>query len=55
MFSLMFQIDQHDYAAKNVLTLTDHPYDLDVPSWEERLASVGPKSTAAVPLPQASA
>jgi hypothetical protein len=39
MFSGIFQIDQHDYALKNQATLVEHPYDLDIPSWEETLTA----------------
>jgi hypothetical protein len=37
--NILFQIDQHDFAVKNVGSLAEHPYDLDVPSWQERLAA----------------
>jgi hypothetical protein len=38
MFNVIFQIDQHDYALKNQASLGEHPYALDVPSGEERVA-----------------
>jgi radical SAM superfamily enzyme YgiQ (UPF0313 family) len=37
--NIMFQIDQHDFAVKNVGSMAEHPYDLDVPSWSERAAA----------------
>ena len=36
MVQVLFQLDQHDFAVRNRLTLGEHRYDLDVPSWEER-------------------
>ena len=36
MVRVLFQLDQHDFAVRNRLTLGEHRYDLDVPSWEER-------------------
>ncbi len=48
MFSIIFQIDQHDYALKNQATLAEHPYDLDIPSWEERLGTQAGEGHAAV-------
>lgn len=36
MVSVLFQLDQHDFAVKNRLTLAEHRYNLDVPSWQER-------------------
>jgi hypothetical protein len=48
------QIDQHDFAVKNTLTLDEHRYKLDVPSWESRskeaqvVASVAAEVAAAV-------
>jgi len=40
MVSVIIQLDQHDFAVKNRLTISEHRYNLDVPSWEER-----PRST----------
>ena len=40
MVSVIIQMDQHDWAVRNRLTLAEHRYNLDVPSWEER-----PRST----------
>ncbi len=37
MIHVIFQIDQHDYARKNQETLAEHPYDLNIPCWEETL------------------
>jgi radical SAM superfamily enzyme YgiQ (UPF0313 family) len=39
MVSVLIQLDQHDFAVRNRLTLAEHRYNLDVPSWEERPAS----------------
>jgi hypothetical protein len=36
MVSVILQLDQHDWAVRNRLTLAEHRYNLDVPSWEER-------------------
>ncbi len=36
MVSVLIQLDQHDFAVRNHLTLAEHRYKLDVPSWEER-------------------
>jgi hypothetical protein len=36
MVSVLLQLDQHDFAVKNRLTLGEHRYPLDVPSWESR-------------------
>jgi len=36
MLSVMFQIDQHDFALKNRAALAEHPYDLAIPAWEGR-------------------
>jgi len=36
MVSVLFQLDQHDFAVRNRLTLAEHRYNLDVPSWQER-------------------
>lgn len=36
MISVLIQLDQHDFAVKNRLTLDEHRYPLDVPSWEAR-------------------
>jgi len=33
---VLAQIDQHDFAVKNRLTLDEHRLKLDVPSWEAR-------------------
>ena len=38
VLNVLFQIDQHDCAVKNEATLAEHPFDLDIPSWRERLA-----------------
>jgi hypothetical protein len=40
MVSVIIQMDQHDWAVRNRLTIGEHRYNLDVPSWEER-----PRST----------
>lgn len=48
MFTVMFQLDQHDYAVKNRAAMRDHHFDLDVPSWQERLAAAGPAHQEAV-------
>jgi radical SAM superfamily enzyme YgiQ (UPF0313 family) len=39
MVSVLFQLDQHDFAVRNRLTLAEHRYNLDVPSWQERAPS----------------
>jgi radical SAM superfamily enzyme YgiQ (UPF0313 family) len=36
VLNILFQIDQHDFAVKNRGSLAEHPYPLDVPSWQER-------------------
>lgn len=36
MISVLLQLDQHNFAVKNRLTLAEHRYSLDVPSWEDR-------------------
>ena len=36
MVSVLIQLDQHDFAVRNRLTLAEHRYNLDVPSWSER-------------------
>src|SRR5437763_4192863 len=36
MVSVLIQLDQHDFAVRNRLTMKEHRYPLDVPSWEER-------------------
>jgi radical SAM superfamily enzyme YgiQ (UPF0313 family) len=36
MVSVLLQLDQHDFAVRNRLTMKEHRYSLDVPSWEER-------------------
>ena len=36
MVSVLIQLDQHDWAVRNRLTMKEHRYNLDVPSWEER-------------------
>jgi Radical SAM superfamily len=41
MTSIVMQLDQHDFAVRNRLTLAEHRYNLDVPSWEERGPSAG--------------
>jgi Radical SAM superfamily len=41
MVSVLVQLDQHDFAVRNRLTLAEHRYNLDVPSWEEREPSSG--------------
>jgi hypothetical protein len=33
---VLAQIDQHDFAVKNRLTLDEHRFKLDVPAWESR-------------------
>jgi hypothetical protein len=51
---VLVQLDQHDFAVKNTLTLDEHRYKLDVPSWESRskedqvVASVAAEVAAAV-------
>jgi hypothetical protein len=40
MLSVIYQIDQHDFAVKNRHTLDEMPYDLDIPSWDERASAV---------------
>ena len=36
MMAVLVQLDQHDFAVRNRLTLREHRYNLDVPSWQER-------------------
>ena len=36
MVSVLIQLDQHDFAVRNRLTMKEHRYNLDVPSWEDR-------------------
>jgi hypothetical protein len=36
MISIILQLDQHDFAVKNRLTLAEHRHRLDVPPWEGR-------------------
>ncbi|MGH9542441.1 MAG: B12-binding domain-containing radical SAM protein [Terriglobales bacterium] len=36
MASVMLQIDQHDFSVRNRLTIQEHRYNLDIPSWSER-------------------
>jgi radical SAM superfamily enzyme YgiQ (UPF0313 family) len=36
MVSVLIQMDQHDFAVKNRLTLAEHRHKLDVPCWEDR-------------------
>lgn len=39
MISVIIQLDQHDFAVRNRLTMREHRYPLDVPSWEDRPAT----------------
>src|SRR5262245_33908568 len=39
MVSVLIQLDQHDFAVRNRLTLGEHRYNLDVPAWEDRAGS----------------
>jgi len=39
MFPVLAQLDQHDFAVRNRLTLDEHRYNLDVPPWEARQES----------------
>jgi len=39
MAAIVVQLDQHDFAVKNRLTLREHRYSLDVPAWETRNAT----------------
>ena len=39
VLNILFQIDQHDFAIKNRSSLAEHGFDLDTPSWPERLAA----------------
>ncbi len=48
MFTVLFQLDQHDYAVKNRAAMGDHHFELDVPSWQERSAAAGSPREAAV-------
>jgi hypothetical protein len=53
MLSVIYQIDQHDFAVKNRHTLTELPFDLDVPSWEARRVTApvsGGLSGAGLPI-----
>lgn len=53
MLSVIYQIDQHDFAVKNRHTLTELPFDLDVPSWEARqvtASATGGLSGAGLPI-----
>ncbi|MGH9415338.1 MAG: B12-binding domain-containing radical SAM protein [Terriglobales bacterium] len=34
--SVLLQIDQHDWAVRNRLTMAEHRYPLDVPAWQDR-------------------
>jgi radical SAM superfamily enzyme YgiQ (UPF0313 family) len=34
--AVLLQIDQHDWAVRNTLTLREHRYSLDVPAWQDR-------------------
>jgi hypothetical protein len=36
MVSVLVQLDQHDFAVRNRLTLGEHRYNLDVPAWQDR-------------------
>jgi hypothetical protein len=36
MVSVLIQLDQHDFAVRNRLTMAEHRYNLDVPAWEDR-------------------
>jgi radical SAM superfamily enzyme YgiQ (UPF0313 family) len=36
MVSVLLQVDQHDFAVRNRLTMKEHRYNLDVPAWQER-------------------
>jgi hypothetical protein len=36
MVSVLIQLDQHDFAVRNRLTMREHRYNLDVPSWQDR-------------------
>lgn len=40
MLSVLLQLDQHDYAVRNRLTLAEHRYRLDGPPWESRTPSI---------------
>jgi hypothetical protein len=44
---VLLQLDQHDFAVRNRLTLAEHRHRLDVPSWEERPHSSIPVDDAA--------
>jgi hypothetical protein len=44
---VLLQLDQHDFAVKNRLTLAEHRHRLDVPSWEDRPQSHIPSDVAA--------
>ncbi len=37
--SLLLQIDQHDFATRIEHTTKEHPYNLDVPAWQDRIQS----------------
>jgi hypothetical protein len=38
--SVLLQIDQHDWAVRNVQTMAEHRYSLDVPAWGDRPAEM---------------
>jgi hypothetical protein len=44
---VLLQLDQHDFAVKNRLTMAEHRHRLDVPSWDERPQSHIPFDVAA--------
>jgi len=53
MLSVIYQIDQHDFAVRNRHTLAELPFDLDVPSWEARpvtASATGGLSGAGLPI-----
>src|SRR5215510_5951242 len=41
MVSVLIQLDQHDFAVRNRLTMGEHRYKLDIPSWGERPKTSG--------------
>jgi radical SAM superfamily enzyme YgiQ (UPF0313 family) len=49
VLNILFQIDQHDFALKNLGSLAEHGHDLDVPSWQERL-DAGTAPLAQIPV-----
>jgi len=49
VLNVLFQIDQHDFAVKNLGSLAEHSHELDVPSWQERQAA-GTVKPARLPL-----